>query len=68
MSALPPVEIKDNTQKIVIKHLNGKWEVTFKGPFISTRDMSRVNRALYTQHRLYLRKRVIESRKGITNG
>lgn len=54
-------------KKVVIKREGTKWEITFKGDYITGRDFAHIKRALDVRYKLYLRSRAVARRKGVEN-
>jgi len=58
--------ITDENQKRVILRKEGpRWNVIFKGDFISGRDYVHLKRALEVRYRVYLRTRAVSKRKEV---
>jgi len=58
---------QDWDKKVVLTHRSEGWEVTFRGEFISPRDLSLMERALRVKYRSYRMNRALTRRKGLDN-
>jgi len=54
-------------KRVILRKEGTKWDVTFKGDFISGRDYVHLKRALEVRYKVYLRTRAVSKRKGVGN-